>query len=315
MTKQRVVKIAVRITRTAGLLGASLLITSCAGGGGGGGSTGGGGTSFTSWSAVGPNSTIIVPGYSRQVNFTQDVGTGKITSVGTITGFSSGASFTGTYNSAGDLTALSINPAGGTTVSFSTDSGDIIGTLPFNSQITVAGDQQGTKAAFAADPFQLGWNYQSFGIWTTVGMSSLTAGVMTVGALTAAGSVPMTGTGSYTGAAGGFYVDASGDSFFTTADMSAVADFTNQSISFSTNNTQMTSDLITSQPNPTLNLAGTLTYSAGSNQFSGNVITTGNLSGSADGVFYGPSAQEIGGIFSVSNSGIETYAGGFGGKQ
>jgi hypothetical protein len=81
----------------------------------------------------------------------------------------------------------------------------------------------------------------------------------------------------------------------------------------------MTSNLsVAPSPNSNLNLSGTLSYLAGSNQFSGTVNTT-SMSGIATGKFYGPSAQEIGGTFSVSNgtvgSGGSAYIGGFGGKR
>ena len=46
---------------------------------------------------------------------------------------------------------------------------------------------------------------------------------------------------------------------------------------------------------------GTLNHAAGSNQFTGTVTATG-LSGSATGNFYGPAAQEIGGIYNLTGT-------------
>jgi C-lobe and N-lobe beta barrels of Tf-binding protein B len=67
-----------------------------------------------------------------------------------------------------------------------------------------------------------------------------------------------------------------------------------------------------------------LTYAAGSSQFTGPVTapgvpTGGGLAGIANGSFYGPTAQEIGGVFSLNNTvtsgSREAIVGGFGGKR
>ena len=99
--------------------------------------------------------------------------------------------------------------------------------------------------------------------------------------------------------------------------MTANADFTNRSIGFATSNTQVT-DLsgTTIGPNLGLNLSGNLTYSAGTNQFSGPVSTTSPaLSGTATGQFYGPTANEIGGTYGLTGSGVSGMLGAFGGKR
>jgi hypothetical protein len=67
--------------------------------------------------------------------------------------------------------------------------------------------------------------------------------------------------------------------------------------------------------NSNLNMSGTLSYVSGSNQFSGAITTTNGMTGSAKGRFYGPSAQEIGGTFSVTGSGVQSYGGAFGGSR
>ncbi len=48
--------------------------------------------------------------------------------------------------------------------------------------------------------------------------------------------------------------------------------------------------------------------------FSGNVSATG-LTGSSSGQFYGPNAEELGGVFALEGTGVETYIGGYGAKQ
>lgn len=39
------------------------------------------------------------------------------------------------------------------------------------------------------------------------------------------------------------------------------------------------------------------------------------MSGRADGRFYGPNAEEIGGVFETRGSGVEVYGGAFGGRR
>src|SRR5262249_10480105 len=114
------------------------------------------------------------------------------------------------------------------------------------------------------------------------------------------------------------------DGFFfdTYSNMTAAADFGSRSLSFTTTNTITTVNLgFNPAVTNSLNLSGTLTYGAGSNQFSGTVTTAGGgvsdapMSGTAQGFFYGPSATEIGGTFFVTGGGITVYGGGFGGRR
>ena len=66
---------------------------------------------------------------------------------------------------------------------------------------------------------------------------------------------------------------------------------------------------------PALNMTGTLEYEAEANHFTGPVETTGGMEGTANGVFYGPAAEEIGGTFATQGTGVEAYIGGFGAAQ
>ena len=67
----------------------------------------------------------------------------------------------------------------------------------------------------------------------------------------------------------------------------------------------------------TLDMTGSLSYAANSNSFKGIVATTGGLTGTSTGQFYGPNAEELGGVFSLKGTGTskENYAGAYGAKQ
>jgi hypothetical protein len=162
------------------------------------------------------------------------------------------------------------------------------------------------------------WNYQTFGYWLTDGSTTANvAGAISFGNPTSPGNVPIAGTATYTGLSGGSYVDAAGNLSQQTATMSAGVDFGARTINFSTTGSAIRPWGSTAAPTaaPQLNMSGpTLTYAAGTNQFSGNVSTSG-MNGTATGRFYGPAANEIGGTYTLTNGAIESMTGAFGGKR
>ncbi len=293
---------------------ACLAVVSLAGCGGGGG-TSATLASFSSWSAVQRPSAITVEGISQAGTYTWNSGTDRITS--RVDGASqSGASYTATYDANGNATAVTLTPAGGSGVSWSRTSGDTFGYLIINNNIDAAISADGTKIGLAANPYDHNWDYQTFGIWTTgAGTGSGTYGAMSIGAQTAGASIPTSGTATYSGYTGGRYVNAVGEYWFTSSAMTAAANFGTRSITFTTTGTQVTPDLINVANNTNLNMSGTLTYAAATNQITGNVSTTGGMTGTVNGRFYGPSAQEIGGTFAVTGAALAGYAGAFGGKR
>jgi hypothetical protein len=177
---------------------------------------------------------------------------------------------------------------------------------------------QAAAMELAANPSALGWNYQSFGVWDQHNASSASyVTSRSYGVATPASSVPTTGNATFSGKLGGLYVSPTGQGSIASADVSVNANFSARSLSFASAGTTTTQDLKASAAAPNLNLSGTLTYSPGSNGFSG-VLTNagGTMSGPSKGQFYGPAAQEIGGVFAVkSATTVETFTGGFGGKR
>ena len=290
-------------------------LTAC--GGGGGSSTL---SAFTNWGSVTPSSSVLVSGDSYQGTYSYNVATSTVTGL-TTGSHQAGASYTGTYDAGGSLTAASINSAAGTNVSWSRSAGDTFGTLVIDSRVDAVVSANGQNYALAANPTRFGFEYQTFGTWVTGGgTGSGTYGFMSVGSQTSGSSVPTTGTATYAGVTGGRYSDSNGADYFTSSAMSATADFAARGLTFSTSGTAVTRDLLATSSAKNLNLSGSLTYSAGSALFSGNVSTTGvgtggsALAGTATGRFYGPTAQEIGGTFAVQ-SGNEFYGGAFGARR
>ena len=89
--------------------------------------------------------------------------------------------------------------------------------------------------------------------------------------------------------------------------MAATVNYVTRSIAFSTSNSQLNTGLLM----PNLNMSGTLTYAPGQNLFAGTV-TSATMTGTASGRFYGPNAEEIGGIYSLSGGGAGHYGAFFG---
>jgi hypothetical protein len=171
-----------------------------------------------------------------------------------------------------------------------------------------------TVVAVYIDPNVARWNYQSFGIWAEqVGENAFVGGAISVGAPTAA--LPSVGNAVFRGVAAGLYGDSTG-SYFTAAAMTANVDFGTQRIGFLTSDTKLINmNTQATHTDPGLNLDGNFSYAPGVNSFAGRVDTVNRrLIGQGSGQFYGPSAQEIGGVYSLQGSGA-SMVGGFGGKS
>lgn len=281
---------------------------------GGSSSSGSGVRDFQSWSQVETNKEYEMSGISLDGEYTADETTWAITSISTAN-LSENSSVNFTMDDNNLLTDVSIKTPT-TSVSFSKSSGDnFYSEHPF----IVGLSDDGTKEIYAADPYIMDWNYQTFGFWLTGQETGAgIAGSISAGAPTAIGGIPTSGTGTYTGFSGGAYIDPAGNDFMAIGELKVVADFgPARSLDFSATDTHVISRYSGNiDPNPDLDLHGTLTYSADSNNFSGNITSANDsLSGTAHGQFYGPSAQELGGVFTTTGSGIESYHGSFGAKR
>ena len=300
----------------------ALTVAACGGGGGGG--DGGGGWStvdtFTKFSAIVPDRPTRIQGSSQEVPYSWDPATEAVTSYGAPTAFGRTATADITVDATGEMTSLDFTSAAGSRMSFSASAGDTLGPLFYGlgAAINAAED----KLVLYARSLELGWDYQTFGIWMTDdGMGSGIAGTFSLGALTPVSSIPTLGTATYLGATLGHYVDPAGTENLAFADVTATVDFGARSIGFNTTNTHQTAGLATISANDNLNLSGTLTYAPGLNQFSGPVTTVGGgvgnapMTGTATGSFHGPAAEEIGGGFSARGAGVSGYMGAFGGRK
>lgn len=174
-----------------------------------------------------------------------------------------------------------------------------------------------TDIELAANPYRLGWQYQSFGVWDVAYDGSRYVGGTTYGALTPASAVPTSGSATFSGKLAGFYLPAAGEGALATADLRVGANFGTRTLSLASSGTTLTRELAGSVAAANLDLAGTLTYAPGTNAFSGRLSNAaGTLEGPSRGQFYGPSAQELGGAFELrSGASREMFIGAYGGKR
>lgn len=178
-------------------------------------------------------------------------------------------------------------------------------------------NNNGQESILVADPDANGFEYQTFGAWESSDADFVNGrfGAFSVGTETAGSKVPTSGTATFKGAAGGIYSDADGSADIALSEASLAVNFANRTAAFSTTGTELTQE----GPRSDLDLSGNLSYSAGSNSLSGTISNAGGtMSGNADGRFYGPDAQEVGGVFALKGKAAdsqETFGGSFGAKR
>lgn len=293
----------------------ALIVSACGGGGGGGGSVSAvrpnSAVPFTSFSAIQPNQTVQASGISQTATFTTNSTAVVSSTINPVDTNASNAQLS--YDAAKELVGIALTTPG-SSVSWS-------GSSQISCDTNVCTAQNGTSVGYAPNALgSIGWNYQTYGVWITETSNTTgVVGVISVGNPTASGSIPVSGAASYSGITDGVYVDSTGGVFLQRANMTSKVNFAQRSIGFSTNNTVVAplSNQVNVQSAPQLDLNGTLTYAAGVNQFSGAVSAVGTpgLSGTANGRFYGPGAEEIGGILALSGAGQQRLLGAFGGKR
>jgi len=282
-------------------VGIASLLTGCGGGGGS--------NPVIRWSNPSPPSSFTVDGISTASDITiSGDSVTDATDLGTDTGSTTA---TLAFAADGSINSLSLTTPNGT-LSLSVGAGDTFDEDPGTGVVSAINPAE-TLLAFSINPLTLGWNYQSFGAWLSE--TSATTGTVefaSFGWPTAGANIPTTSTANFSGLSSGLYVDSTEELFVTASQVSVAADFSAQSLDFSTSSTVKVDMLGNLTAASTLDMTGTLTYTAGSNGFSGTVTTAGGLTGTSTGQFYGPNAEELGGVFSLDGPNPEFYSGAYG---
>jgi hypothetical protein len=300
-------------TKIKSLIGLSVVLTLSGCGGGGGSSAAVTQTTFTDWSSISKPTQVNLEGISTDISYTAASKINAITNKGTDLTTTASVS----YRTDNTISKVEFSTQNGT-VTFNEDGTDIIGDT---GAVLYGYNQAGSDFFLAADPLDsnVNWNYQTFGMWETGrGTGSGTAGGISVGSATVGSNIPTSGSATYSGYFGGALSDFDGDDFLTKGDVSVAANFATRSLVFSTDSTQYVSPVASSPSwisGNSFDMDGTLTYSAATNSFTGTVIDGNSISGTATGKFYGPNAEELGGVYNLSGSGLNLHAGAFGAKK
>jgi hypothetical protein len=174
-----------------------------------------------------------------------------------------------------------------------------------------------TRQAIVADPLALGWQYQSFAAWQTgLGQPNGSMGATSFGNETAwngTTAVPQAGEATFNGFMGAIYNDAVGQDRAVTADVGIQMNFGAHTASFATTNTRDRNGVALDE----LNITGSFVGLPNFPQMFGS-LETGHLKGTSSGRFFGPAAEEFGGVFTLtpkSGEGLERLAGAFGSRQ
>jgi len=263
---------------------------------------------FTSWSAVHPPATATLQGIAQEITYT--TGLTGVNSVSTPSAVTA-ATYVETLGANGLTTTLQIQSAL-RTMTFSVPAGDQIGPAAQDMRLDLVTSADQTRLAILADPSAFGWNYQSFGVWEAgVGTAGGSVGAVSAGAMTAATAIPASGTATFTGGIGGVYFDPAGGDHRVGASLTVNADFTARTAILSS---PAMTDLSTGAVYSGTGVSGTLSYAAGQNSLTGT-LSTSRLAGTATARFYGPAADEVGGVFMLGSGGVEQLGGAFGAKR
>lgn len=302
-------------------LTAPLVLSACGGGGGGTADPSAPPTlsiqTLTDWNAVQPGSTVEGLGLGKRVSY--DYANQQISKIYNFQDTSASVLFG--FDSSGKLTGLFPTSS----ISFSGNEitvlgPDFVAAEDATSVAVVSNPQVSNPAARA-------WDYQSFGFWETgLDQDSRTFGVFSVGGPTqnSVVSIPGVDGATFTGKVVGGYVSTGGLGHTVLADLIVTANFSSSvpSLAFSTTTTLISSEWGSFEPHPTLvpgdlNLSGELTLTG--NTFSGNLTTASGLEGNSTGQFYGPNAEELGGVFFLRDptdpTSLESYAGAYGASR
>lgn len=288
-------------------------LSACSGGGGGGGNSATF-APFVKFTTIAVPSTVRISGASQEASYSLSGSVVSPTSA--VTPYEENAYMDARFNDASrSIASATIRSSDGTVATVSSTTVGTTWTEGTTGQTRLL-----TPSATAVAN---GWDYQTFGVWVTgYGASIGTFGAFSGGAATDVAAIPTTGPATYNGLAGGLYVSPAGDAYLTKATMTATVSYSARSIAFSTTAPSAVPLSSPSTAPITLNYlatSGTLTYGSTNNSFTGAVTTIGGtggaaMTGSAEGKFFGPAAQELGGTFGFTD-GSARFVGGFGGKK
>lgn len=269
-----------------------------------------------------PSKVSLSDSLAVEAIYTWNSGDDRITTIGNAVSDDE-TTFSATYNASNNYVTAGFSNED-TTLTF--DSNDDYGVFALDSDYLAVVKDNGQDYMVLANPYKLDFDYQTYGTWATgAGTGRGEAGALSGGFLTLVADIPTQGVAVYTGETGGRFVEQlPGEYGWTKSDFTATARFGIREIDIATSNTKFIDNQGVSGAIPTLDINGELRYNPGDDIFQGVVGNgpaglgpQGNLTGTMMGQFYGPNAEEMGGVFALkgANGAIAAYMGGFGAKR
>lgn len=164
-------------------------------------------------------------------------------------------------------------------------------------------------ALVVVDPSATRFEHQTFGIWLEDRNQPVaTAGAGSYGIRTGTSDIPTGRSASYDGVSTGVAILEDGNGYLTASEIEVTTDFQSASITSSGTIASRLSDG-TEVNASQLDFSGSGDVSG--NTFEASISGTGT-SGTADGIFYGRNAEEVGGTFRATGAGGVAHIGSFG---
>lgn len=278
------------------------------------------GIPFTSFTSVLPGQTVNAIGLSQTQSITQD-STGAVTTQTVNIPDASGAN--------GVLTYASSSPLALTGFQFAAPRSNVAWLDGRGNQHVSCGSQSCSGSGDGANGVLLNptggflGNFQFFGYWVTASGLANFVGDISAGRSTPTSSIPISGALlTYSGTSGGIYISPAGTLQEHGAALTVTFNPSGPTVNFSTTGTSVRPWNAAGASSPTnLDINGQVTYVPGTGRFSGTVTIgapgAADMSGTINGAFYGPNAEEIGGTFALTSSfgPIESITGSFGGAR
>lgn len=301
---------------------ATLVLAGCGGGGSSTSTTAVPNVTFSKFSSISAPSVVNATGITVSGAYTWD---GSVVDASSMHGVdaSSNVKSQVTYRTDGTISKLTLANSYFSKTFDEADTGTNIypGTFTgalYGAPLIIA--QDATSEALFYDPVRASnpFEYQTFGtLITGRGTGSGYFGGFSLGSMTAGSSIPTSGNVTFSGYYGGAALSTDGARDYTTAGSISVGmDFATRSGTIAATNSFEYDQVARTgwAADSSRNFSGTLSYSAATNSLSGSV-TSGSNSGTVNARFYGPNAEEIGGVFDINLPGVGRHAGAFGAER
>ena len=190
---------------------------------------------------------------------------------------------------------------------------------------TLVRNKQQYLSSYFRSPAAAGWSYQTFGNFFggangdyLKNRRDVILGYQSIGRPTKISEMPTRDGADYTGITHAYYNSAQ-----VTAHNKIHADFGARNLSYETTDTSVLHQFgafgHVIEDRPDLNLSGSAAWDDKTADFTGKMKAANGLEGEMKGRFYGPAAEEVGGVYGLhgqdTNGEAVHYIGGFGGRR